>query len=87
MAKNRLENFLNEEGQLTQWPAKLANQELVLDYLTGKLDRGITYTERQVNDILRSWHTFEDWAILRRALIDSGYMSRNRECTQYRRMK
>lgn len=87
MAKNKLENFLNDDGQLIQWPAKLSNQELALSYLVQKFNVSYVYSEREVNEILKSWHTFEDWAILRRALIDSGRMVRNTGGTEYRRIK
>lgn len=87
MTKNLLHNFLNETGQVVQWPAKFSAQELVLDYLTDKFALKTTYTEREANDILRQWHTFEDWAILRRSLVESGRLQRNRDGTEYRRVR
>lgn len=60
--KNSLQNFLDTDGQLIQWPSKRANKLLALEYLAQKFQAKRIYTEREVNDILRQWHTFEDWA-------------------------
>jgi hypothetical protein len=85
--QNRLQNFLNSEGQVTAWPSKHANKQLVLEYLLQKFSNTKVYTEREVNDILRSWHTFDDWAVLRRSLVDYGYMTRDTDGSNYRRVK
>lgn len=84
--KNRLQNFLDTKGRVVQWPAKQSNQELVLAYLAEKFDSNTTYSEHELNEILKAWHTFGDWAILRRALVDSGYLQRKRDGSAYRRV-
>lgn len=86
MNQQRLQRFLNPEGQLQQWPAKHADKQLVLGYLAEKFRPNTSYHEREVNDILKAWHTFSDWPLLRRALVDSGYLQRNRDGTDYRRV-
>lgn len=78
--------FLGNEGRLAQWPAKRSNQLLVLKYLANKFTNGQPYTERQVNDVLQQWHTYGDWATLRRALIDEGLLTRKHDGTEYRRV-
>lgn len=85
--KNRLRNFLNDNGQVIQWPAKYSNQQLVLEYLALQFDTKSVYTESQVNGILKTWHTFGDWALLRRALVDEGYMQRKTDGSEYRRLR
>jgi hypothetical protein len=37
-----------------------------------------------VNEILLEWHTFGDWALLRRWLCDWDHMERERDGTRYR---
>jgi hypothetical protein len=85
MEKNPLSAYLNEHGQLTRWPGarKRADQDLLLTYLADKFEVGRTYTEREVNDILRQWHTFEDWALLRRELFERGHLNREANGTAY----
>jgi hypothetical protein len=84
--QRQLDNFLDENGRVTVWPSKHANKQLILSYLAGKFSRDRTYSEKEINDTLRDWHTFEDWAVLRRSLVDYGYMERKRDGSEYRRL-
>ena len=79
-----LRPFMNEQGQLTQWPAKQKIQRMAIDNLAGRFTRGREYAEREVNELLLGWHTFRDWALLRRLLCDWGHMTRERDGTRYR---
>ena len=67
--------FLDGE-QIKQLPMKEANKLHVLKYLAFKFEIGKEYSEGQVNAIIDEWHTFGDYFILRRGLIDSGLMKR-----------
>ena len=79
------QRFLNGQGLITQWPTKRADKLLVLSYLVSKFKFGQIYTEAQVNEILKIWHSFSDWPLLRRELVEQGYLSRNRDGSDYRR--
>lgn len=79
-----LRPFLDEQGRLTQWPAKQKIQRMAVVYLAGRFDRGREYTEREVNELLLDSHTFRDCALLRRLLCDWGHMTRERDGTRYR---
>ena len=37
--------------------------------------------------MLKQWHTFEDWSILRRELVDRRYLSRDAAGREYRVIK
>jgi hypothetical protein len=50
---------------------------VILRYLVKQFEFDRRYTEREVNDIISRTH--DDFATLRRALIDSKRMSRERE--------
>jgi hypothetical protein len=80
-----IDNFIDVDGRVVVWPKKHANKELVIAYLATKFDTTAVYTERQVNDILKAWHTFQDWPLLRRELVERGYLSRDREGYEYKR--
>jgi hypothetical protein len=71
-----LRSFLNANGQLTQYPSKRRPKILSLFYLASKFEAGRQYTEKEVNEVLKAWHTFEDWAMLRRDLYDRRFMGR-----------
>lgn len=78
-----LEHFLDEEGRVKQWPAKHARKQEVLLYLAEKFDAGRDYAESDVNGILNQWHTFGDYFLLRRALVEAGYLCRLRDGSRY----
>lgn len=78
--------FIDSQGRITTWPAKQAKRALVLQYLITKFDFDRTYSEAEVNTVLKQWHTFEDWSLLRRELYDAGYVDRTRDGTVYQRL-
>lgn len=78
-----LERFLDGEGKIKQLPAKKDAKLIVLAYLAEKFAAGRDYTEIEVNAIIDSWHTFGDYFLLRRELIDNGLMERTRDGARY----
>lgn len=82
-----LNRFLDQNGLVTQWPSKRAMQLEVISYLANKFPSDTTYTESEVNEILKRLHTFGDWAILRRELCDLGYFDRDKNGIQYKRTR
>jgi len=75
----RLAHFLDERGRVGRFPTRKKHthdQTLILEYLATKFEVGREYTEREVNALLNEWHTFQDWALLRRELFEQGYLNR-----------
>jgi len=62
-------------GRLTHVPAAHAKRMVVLDYLAQSFEPGVHYEEAKVNRILGNFH--DDYAALRRYLIDAGFLSRS----------
>jgi hypothetical protein len=62
------------DGRLVQMPGKRAKRLLVLDHLAQSFEPGRTYPEKEVNAILGGFH--DDYAALRRYLVEEGYLSR-----------
>ena len=83
--KESIERFLDAEGRLKAWPAKRAMQKLMIEYVSGKFEHGRVYSEKEINAILTKWHTFGDYFILRRGLIEEGLMVRTPNGAEYRR--
>ena len=81
-----LQQYLDSSGRVTRWPGrkKKQDQQIVLDYLAAQFSPGKTYNEQEVNAILKQFHTFEDWAMLRRELYERGYMQRTPDGTEYK---
>lgn len=61
-------------GRLRSIPVQRKKREVVLRYLAGKFDADRTYTEQEVSFLLLNYH--EDYASLRREMVDRGLMGR-----------
>jgi hypothetical protein len=59
---------------VTEIPANRAKRQVLLQRLALEFDVGRRYTEREVNDILFTFHP--DWSTLRRYLVDEGLLDR-----------
>ncbi|HWS30428.1 MAG TPA: DUF2087 domain-containing protein [Clostridia bacterium] len=81
--KRLLERFLDEEGRVKQFPSKQTPRNAVLKYLAEKFEPDTDYKEREVNAILTEWHTFNDYFILRRSLVEAGYLHRLKDGSRY----
>jgi len=68
-------------GRLKQIPTKQLKLLVILDWLATQFEVGRTYTEKEVNAVLQQYH--EDYAGLRRDLIEFGYMRRERGGSKY----
>ena len=79
-----LRNFLDATGKLTAFPAKRKMKLYALLYLAQKIPADTDFTEREINDILLTWHTFADPATLRRELYDYHFLDRSRDGKVYR---
>lgn len=80
-----VERFLNDTGQVVQWPSKQGDKLLVLEYLANKFESDHSYSEPEVNAIIKSWHSFGDWPLLRRELVYYGFIVRRIDGSDYRR--
>ncbi len=73
-------------GRLVRWPPKLSQQRLAMWVLWTRFDMRRVYTEAEVNQVLKAWHTWGDHATLRRELINHQFMTRKSDCSEYRKM-
>jgi len=78
-----LRPFLDREGRLRQWPSKQKTQRMAAALLAARVEPGRVYNEGQINEFLLEWHTFGDWALLRRVLFDWGYLDRESDGSRY----
>ncbi len=75
--------FLDEQGRIKIWPSKQEMKRAVVLYLSEKFQTGVVYTEKEVNAIINEWHTFNDYFLLRRGLIDYKLLLRARDGSSY----
>jgi hypothetical protein len=64
-------------GRLLSVPAARGKRLVVLDYLAGLFEPGRRYPEPEVNELLKRFHP--DYAMLRRYLVDDGFLDREDE--------
>jgi hypothetical protein len=80
-----LKAYLNADGTIKQIPQEGRKLLIILNYLLDAFAFDATYTEKEVNTILRRFHV--DTASLRRAFIDYGFMARESDGTKYWRVR
>lgn len=81
--KVNIEIFLDGSGRIMQLPVPERTKRPVLAYLAGKFEPGRRYREKEVNAMIDKWHTFGDYFILRRLLVDYGFMARRADGSAY----
>lgn len=64
-----------KDGRLQVIPRKQKAKEALLDALIGHFEFGRDYSEKEVNEILAA--VYDDYAILRRYLVDTGRLERD----------
>ena len=65
-----------EGERLKQIPANLKQLLVVLKWLVNQFEEGVHYPEREVNEIIKRFHS--DYDTLRRVLVDYRFMDRHR---------
>ena len=78
-----INRFLDESGRIVQLPQKKTYRVATLSYLAEKFEANHKYTEKEVNSICDEWHTFGDFFILRRELVDLGLLCREPNGSSY----
>ena len=65
-----------KDGRLTGIPAQEKKKQILMRWLAGQIDPDRRWTEREFSEWLTQFN--EDFATLRRYLVDSGYMAREK---------
>jgi hypothetical protein len=77
---------LDGEGKIIHLPQRRAVRLAVLAYLAEQFTPETNYTEREINAICDDWHTFGDYFLLRRELVEYGFLDRERDGSRYWRV-
>jgi len=76
----------DQVGRMSRWPHKYSVQRLALWVLWMQFESRRVYTEREVNAVLKAWHTWGDHVTLRRELINDRLLTRKSDGSQYRKL-
>jgi hypothetical protein len=83
----KVARHFDADGVLLRWPARNSLQPLCLWALWARMEPGRDYTDRENTELLNAWAGFGDHALLRRAMVDMGYVSRTPDGRTYRRIE
>lgn len=78
--KKVIKNYIKND-RLINFPSSEKKKIIILQYLITKFEANKRYTEKDVNEIIESF--YEDYATLRRYLIQYGFMGRENDCSYY----
>ena len=80
-----LSRLLDEEGRLTRYPSKFKTRVYATLHIAVKFEQGRVYSEKQVNELIRSAIAFDDYVLVRRDLVDMRCLFRKADGSEYRR--
>lgn len=69
------------DGGIETIPSKEKKKLIILQHILNRFERGKTYSEKEVNELLKTVHA--DFVSLRRHLIEYGFMVRNGDGSVY----
>ena len=78
---NIIKTYINESGALISYPAKEKTKVIILKEIAKNFSKEKTYSEKEINRILK--RIYEDFATIRRALIEYGFIERTNDCSSY----
>lgn len=76
-----VKRYFTEEGQLKELPAKEKRKIIILREIAKNFKSGVKYREVEINKVLK--RVFDDHVILRRYLIQYGFLDREKDCSYY----
>jgi hypothetical protein len=83
----RLSRYFDANGRWLRWPTKFSHQDPCLWVLWSKLPPRDTLSEKEINQLLRLHHLFNDPALLRREMKERGMLTRTLDGRVYRRVE
>lgn len=76
-----ISNYMDENGALKSYPSREKKKIIVLEEITKNFIAGKRYSEKEINKLLE--RVYEDYATIRRALIEYGFLERTNDCSSY----
>ena len=71
------------DGKIQRWPKKTADKEAVLRFIASQIPLDGKLAEKEINRIIMQNILFDDFTLIRRELIERGYLARTRDCREY----
>lgn len=74
-----------KDNKLVQIPKKEKDKIRLFDWFVTLFDASKTYTEKEINEVIK--RIYDDYAIIRRYMVDYGYLKRTDDGKNYERVK
>ncbi|MDE6616245.1 MAG: DUF2087 domain-containing protein [Lachnospiraceae bacterium] len=81
--KEKLKRYYNSDGKLVQYPSKKPMRLIALMGIAGKMDFSKKYTEKEVNEIIKSSIEFSDIELVRREMYQYKFIGRLKDGSEY----
>ncbi|MBD5157582.1 MAG: DUF2087 domain-containing protein [Butyrivibrio sp.] len=81
--REKIKVYYDKEGLLTQYPSKKPMRILALAEIAVKLDTSRKYTEKEINEIIKSSVAFTDIELIRREMFQYKFIGRLKDGSQY----
>lgn len=79
----KLNNCYDSNGKLTQYPTKRPMRIIALMKIAEQIDADRKYTEKEINEIIRSNISFGDIELIRREMNQYKFLGRLRDGSAY----
>lgn len=76
-----IKNYMDCNGAIKVFPGKEKKKVIILSQIVKNFSKGKKYSEKEINRILK--RVYEDYATIRRALIEYGFLERSNDCSSY----
>ena len=71
------------DGKIQRWPSKKEEKDAVLLFISSQIPPEGKLAEKEVNKIIMQNILFDDFTLIRRELIERGFLARTRDCREY----
>ena len=78
-----MNKLINEVEGIVRWPKKPSDKNFVIEWLSKKFESEKQYSEKEINQIIKEHHSFDDIALLRRELISKKFLGRKKDGSMY----
>lgn len=75
--------FVDQDGRISRLPVKWAKKRELADWLLELVEPEKSYTEPEINQLFEQY--VDDFALIRRLLVDDGKLERDPYGREYRR--
>jgi hypothetical protein len=78
-----LKNYLDQNGKLTTFPSKRKLKIAAMFYIVAGIEKGVEYSEKELNESINRMCCFQDAALLRREMYDYRFINRTSDGRVY----